>query len=268
MVKGEMVNQKFIVVEISKIKVNPAQPRQLFAKEELEELALSIKSVGLIQPPVVRKKGNDYELISGERRLRAAKIAGLDEISVIVNSAVSSSSAEAALVENIQRVDLNPVEIAKALKRLLNEFGYSQDELALRVGKPRSTVANYLRLLSLPQAVLESLRGERISMGHAKVILSLSDVEKQQVLHKLIEKNELTVRETELEGKKLDKQPLKKLARILPQKDCFLHELEEKMQERLGTKVVIQGKGPKGKIEIHYYNLDDLDRVVEVIGNV
>lgn len=259
---------EIIEIELEKVTENPYQPRKHFCRDELEELAQSIQTLGLIQPPVVRplgEKGERYELISGERRFRAAKMAGLEKISVIVSRHDRDFSAEASLVENIQRVDLNPMEIAQALNRLMTEFSYQQEELAGRVGKKRSTVANYLRLLLLPWAIQESLSKGEISMGHAKAILSVEGFEKQRLLHEQILSDELSVRETERAAKKIDKTPKRKLDKIAS-RDVYLQDLQEKIQHRLGTKVVIQGKGKKGRISIDYYSLDDLDRIFEMIG--
>ncbi len=259
--------QEVVHVDIQKIIENPYQPRRHFAPEELEELARSIQSVGLIQPPVVRAiKEGQYELISGERRFRAAVIAGMKIIPVIVNCQGNELSAEMALIENIQRVDLNPLEIAKALRRLIVDYGLNQEELAKRIGKKRSTVANYLRLLSLPHDVQESLQKNEISMGHAKALLSLESFEKQLALHTLIKEQELSVRETEDASLKMDNAPLKRRLEPLQSKDCFIQDLEERLQQKLGTKVNIQSQGKRGTVTINYYSLDDLDRLLEILG--
>lgn len=194
----EEVDQ-LLEVSIDKIRVNPYQPRRGFNPEELEELAQSIRSVGLIHPPLVRYIPQEecYELISGERRFRASQIAGKTKIPVFIRHSTHSISAQAALIENIQRVDLNPLEIAKALKKLIEDFGLSQDQLAQKIGKKRSTVANYLRLLSLPQTIQHSLSGALITMGHAKAILALEEGDKQALLHELILRDDLSVREAE-----------------------------------------------------------------------
>lgn len=227
----------------------------------------SIKAVGLLHPPLVRPlpDSEEYELISGERRYRAAQLAGLAVIPVFIRRATCSLSAQAALIENIQRVDLNPLEIAKALKRLMLEFDFNQDRLAQRVGKKRSTIANYLRLLSLPASIQDSILKEKITMGHAKAILALEEEDKQQLLHDLIIRDQLNVREAEQAaariGEKAKKQQLTYVAR-----DFYLEQLAEKLQHRLGTKVCIQGKGKKGRISIDYYSLDDLDRLLQLFG--
>lgn len=255
------------VVPIEVIAVNPHQPRRHFAEKELEELAESIKKLGLIHPPVVRAidGGARYELISGERRTRAALLAGLQAIEVIIRSGSDRLSAEQALVENIQRVDLNPLEIAKALKKLMEEFSLGQEELAARVGKSRPTVTNYLRLLTLPSPIQESLSIEEISMGHAKALLSLKNSEEQELLYELIVRDDLSVREAEKAANRIrDKAKKKKL--VYRSRDFFLEQLAEKIQEKLGTKVAIIGKGKRGRIAIDYYNLDDLDRLLSHFG--
>lgn len=254
-------------VLVSQIVVNPFQPRRTFAQAELEELAHSIKSVGLIHPPVVRKTDdeNRYELLSGERRFRACQLAGIESIPVVIRSATELESAQVALIENIQRVDLNPLEIAKALQSLIDEFGFHQDTLATQVGKKRSTIANYLRLLSLPKAIQDSVSADVISMGHAKAILSLKGFEKQQLLHELILRDDLTVREAEAAANRIAEKA-KKNGLVYAPRDFFLDQLAEKIQERFGTKVSIQGKGKRGRISIDYYGLDDLDRLLNLLG--
>ena len=253
-------------IPLSLIQMNPFQPRRSFAPAELEELAASIVSVGLIHPPTVRKLPNgQYELIAGERRFRASLLAGLTHIPVIVQSADSILSAEAALIENIQRVDLNPLEIAKALYALMMEFGLQQDALAQRIGKKRSTIANYLRLLSLPKHIQDSISRNEISMGHAKAILSVEGFEKQNLLYELVVRDELSVRETEEAASRITSKAKKQ--KLIPvTRDFYLEHLAEKIQEKLGTKVFIQGRGKRGKIMIDYYNLDDLDRLLMIFG--
>ncbi len=249
------------------ISVNPHQPRRHFSDTELNELAASIKEVGLIHPPLVRPlpEHGQYELISGERRFRASQRAGLQKIPVIIRETTDTLSAQQALVENIQRVDLNPLEIAKALKCLLEEFDLNQEELAHRIGKSRSTVANYLRLLSLPKAVQDSINTAKITMGHAKAVLSLAGFEKQVLLHDLIIRDDLTVREAEQAAQRIHKKAKEKTL-VYANRDFYLEQLAEKIQQRLGTKVQIDGKGKKGRISINYYNLDDLDRLLTIFG--
>lgn len=260
-------DDEMIEVEVEKIFVNPFQPRRDFSQTELEELAESILSVGLIHPPVVRRRedGSTYELISGERRFRAVQLARMQKIPVVVRHSTNSHSAQAALIENIQRVDLNPIEISKALRNLVEKFGFGQEELAKKVGKKRSTIANYLRLLSLPQMIQESVSKGVITMGHAKAILSLEGFEKQCLLHEIIVRDNLTVREAEEKALKLAEK-VKRQNLTYVDRNFYLEQLAEKIQEKLGTKTMIQGKGRKGRIMIDYYSLDDLDRLLELLG--
>ena len=260
-------NDELREVEITKISINPSQPRRIFAQEEIEELAASIVAVGLIQPPIVRLKENsdEYELIAGERRWRASQLAGLKKICVVVRDINASFSAQAALIENIQRVDLNPIEVALALRDLIDNFGLRQDDVALRIGKKRSTVANYLRLLALPKHIQESISQNIITMGHAKLILSLEGLELQSLLHEMILRDDLTVRETEQAVARLaEKSKKRKLS--YKTRDFYLEQLAEKMQHKLGTKVSIQGQGKRGRITIGYYSFDDLDRILALFG--
>lgn len=259
-----MEELKEILVEL--IDVNPHQPRRHFMMAELEGLAASIREMGLIHPPLVRPRDdNRYELVSGERRFRAAQMAGMTTIPVIVRVSSDSISAQQALVENIQRVDLNPLEIALALRDLIDEFGYSQEELSHKIGKNRSTVSNYLRLLGLPRQIQDSIGSGVVSMGHAKAILAMEGFEKQIWLFEMIVRDDLTVREAEQAAQRLNEKAKKKPL-VYANRDFYLEQLEEKIEHRLGTKVNIQAKGKRGRISIDYYNLDDLDRLLALIG--
>lgn len=265
----ENAPEEIRIVEIEKIVVNPYQPRRYFDPEELKELAESIKNVGLIHPPLVRPlPGQEvYELVSGERRYRAALVAKMKKIPVVIRTISHSLSAEAALIENIQRVDLNPLEIAKALFMLMSEMGIGQQDLAQRVGKKRSTVANYLRLLTLPVAIQNSLAQNLITMGHAKAILGIEELDKQLGVHERVLREGLSVRATEEAVTRLKSTNIKSKSR--PRKESlFLEELTARLQEKLGTKVAIRSKGVghKGQIQIDYYQLDDLDRLLAIFG--
>jgi ParB family transcriptional regulator, chromosome partitioning protein len=250
-------------INVSEISVNPSQPRRHFAQAELEELAASIRAVGIIHPPVVQPdvSGNGFELISGERRFRAAQLAGFTKITVMVRNRNHCLSAQAALIENIQRVDLNPIEIAKALRNLSQEFKLNQEELALRVGKKRSTVANYLRLLTLPLDIQNSVGSGEISMGHAKAILALEDLQEQIALHQRVLRDNLTVRQTEAAVN----YGIKKESKPAQERDCHLESFGNLIQQKLGTKVTIQGDSQRGRIQIEYYDLDDLDRIMTIL---
>lgn len=254
-------------IPLAHIVLNPHQPRREFKSEELEELAQSIRVVGILHPPLVRPlpNSNFYELISGERRFRAAQLAGLMTIPVYIRKIDQSLSAQAALIENIQRVDLNPLEIAKALKSLMKEFGHTQDHLAQQIGKKRSTIANYLRLLTLSSTIQTSIAKECISMGHAKAILALNHEDEQSLLHELILRDDLTVREAEQAANRIGKKAKKKELNYVS-RDFYLEQLVDKIRTRLGTRVSIQAKGKKGRITIDYYGYDDLDRLLVLLG--
>lgn len=261
------IKEEIKEVDINCVVVNPFQPRRHFSQEELTELAQSIQAVGLIHPPVVRPRpdGVTYELVSGERRFRATQLAGLKTISVLVRDSSHEISAQAALIENIQRVDLNPIEIAKALRSLIEQFGLHQEELAARVGKKRSTVSNYLRLLGLPKSIQDGVTSGTISMGHAKAILALEGFEKQNLLFELIVRDDLTVREAEEAALRIAEKAKRQIL-VHTNRNFYLEQIAEKIQQQLGTKVTIQGKGKKGKITIDYYNYDDLDRLINLFG--
>lgn len=257
-----------VEVALCDIHANPYQPRFEFSEENIKELADSIRAIGLLQPPLVRQIGDRYELIAGERRFRACELAGLKKIPVFVKNSDGEHSAEAALIENIQRVDLNPIEVARALRSLIDQFGFNQEELALRIGKKRSTVANYLRLLSLSSTIQESVQTGQISMGHAKALLSLPELEKRTVLHQKIIREGLTVRETEQTVKKMEGN-LRKQNKSRCPGNLFLEEIARNLEKKLGTKVSIQPKdkqGHRGQIIIDYYNLDDLDDLMDILS--
>jgi ParB family chromosome partitioning protein len=246
--------ERIIEVEIEKIVVNPDQPRRIFSHEELDELAESLKSVGLIHPPTVRliDDGDRFEIISGERRFRAAKLAGFKKILVHVRSTSKCLSAQAALIENVQRVDLNPLEIALSLQSLIHQFGFTQEQLARQIGKKRSTVANYLRLLTLPKAIQETISSGEISMGHAKVILSLEGTQKQFQLYEKIVQDNLSVRQTEDAAAKIVQQNNQQTFGF-HKNDVHLEDIIQRLQEKFGTKVNIQGNTKKGRISIEYF---------------
>lgn len=257
--------EEFLEVPLEAIYTNPYQPRKQFETSELNDLASSIRSVGLIHPPVVRRlPDGKYELLAGERRFRAAGIAGLTAIPVIVRSVDDVHSAQAALIENIQRVDLNPLEISKALNRMMVEFDWSQEELSHKVGKKRSTVANYLRLLTLPKNIQDALSKGLISMGHAKAILSTEGPEKQTLILTQILQDDLNVRQAEEAAKRIEEKD-RKNELVYVERDIYLEHLADKIQQRLGTKVTLVGKGKGGRITIDYYNLDDLDRILNLL---
>lgn len=262
--------EKEKMVNLSLIEPNVGQPRKMFDEEELGELAESIKNYGVLQPLLVQKKGELYEIIAGERRWRAAKLAGLKEVPVIVREYTRQQTMEIALIENVQRADLNPIEEAKAYQMLIQEFGLKQEEVAERVSKNRATVTNSMRLLKLDERVQEMLIQNRITGGHARALLALEDGEQQYQTALKIVNNHLSVREVE------------KLVKLLtnPQKknepkeeernlDIFYHDLEEKLKSVMGTKVTINKKDKnKGRIEIEYYSSAELERIVEMLQSI
>jgi ParB family transcriptional regulator, chromosome partitioning protein len=253
---------------IDVITPNPFQPRKDFPPLELEELAASIREKGIVQPVIVRPRPDgSFELVAGERRLRAAKLAGLAQIPVIVRDVDDAESLELALIENVQREDLNPVEEARAYQQLITQFQLSQEEMSQKVGKDRSSVANTLRLLKLPAEVLERVANGRLSEGHARAILSLENEEAMLRLALKIERDTLSVREAErlAQGFK----PKTRKARLAKGeiKDPHAKHLEEELRRKLGTHVrVVQKTAQKGKVEIEYYSLEDLDRIVSLLG--
>jgi ParB family chromosome partitioning protein len=252
-------------VFIEDIKPNEEQPRKVFSRENLQELADSILSVGLIHPPTVRKKNGFYELVVGERRWRAAQLAGLKQIPVILKDLTENTFAEMALIENIQRVDLNPVEVAKAMQALMNEFGLSQEGVALKVGKKRSTVANFLRLLQLSQEIQDSLINGRLHMGHAKIILSLEQVELRKLLHDEIVGKNLTVRASESLAKVYGTKKRSTLAQrdSSSKEDLKLLEAEIKKKTYLNTSICFEKK--KGFVKMDFDNLDNLDHFLKIL---
>jgi len=258
-------------VPISQLRPNPNQPRKDFNPDSLAELAQSIKQKGIIQPVLVEDTGDGFLIIAGERRYRAAQMAGLTEIPVLVREFSDDDKLEIALIENLQREDLNPIEEAIAYKRLLDEKGLNQDEVADRVGKNRSTVANSLRLLKLPQDMQNSLAKGEISAGHARAILSVLNPSDQRILFSRIMQDGLSVREAEFQAGELNKGrrpvPLKEKSEAMhPQQDQpELADIEQKLIDALGTKVSIKGSMRHGKIEIAYYSMDDLERILEII---
>jgi ParB family chromosome partitioning protein len=256
-------------VSVDRIVPNPHQPRQDFHPHELEELTASVRENGVVQPILVRPRGEGrYELVAGERRLRAAKLAGLAQVPVVIRDISDTESLELALVENIQREDLNPVEEAQAFNQLLNQFELTQEELAKKIGKERSSVANTLRLLQLSAPLFELVRNGSLSEGHGRALLAVSDEEARKRLADKIVRDNLSVREAEqlAQGLKPVKAPKPKGAKRLEIKDPHLRQLEDEIKRKLGTQVrVIPRNAQKGRIEIEYYSLEDLDRILALL---
>ena len=257
------------MVKLSLVEPNREQPRKHFDEDGLLELAESIKQYGILQPLLVQEKSGYYEIIAGERRWRAAKLAGLKEIPVIVRNLTEQQIVEISLIENIQREDLNPIEEAQAFRRLMEEFHMKQDEIADRVSKSRTAVTNSMRLLKLSKQVQQMVIDEMISTGHARCLISIEDPELQHQLALRIFDEKLSVRETEKLIKSL-KNPKKQVKVVKTVENAFVYDdLAEKMKRVLGTKVSISPKGNgKGKIEIEYYSDDELERMFEMITSV
>ena len=255
------------LVKITKVEPNRKQPRKKFDEDSLQELADSIKQFGLLQPILVQDRKDHYEIIAGERRWRAAKMAGLKEVPIIVRDYSEQEIMEISLIENIQREDLNPIEEAQAYKRLLTEFNLKQDELAERVSKSRAAVTNSIRLLKLCDEVQQMVIEDMISTGHARALLAVENAEDQYNLAQRIFDEKLSVRDVEKLVKNLNKPAKpKKLDDVTMQ--MIYRDIEEKLKQRLSTKVTVSAKGEgSGKIEIEFYNHEDLDRLLEMMGN-
>jgi len=253
-------------VKITKVEPNREQPRKNFDEDALQELADSIKQFGLLQPIMVQDRKDHYEIIAGERRWRAAKLAGLKEVPVIIRNYTEREIVEISLIENIQREDLNPIEEAQAYKRLLTEFNLKQDEVAERVSKSRTAVTNSIRLLKLSEKVQKMVIDEMITTGHARALLAVEDQEEQYTLAQKIFDEKLSVRDVEKLVKNLHK-PVKPRKVDDKTMQIIYQDIAEKLKQRLGTKVAVSSKGEgAGKIEIEFYNHDDLDRLLEMIG--
>jgi ParB family chromosome partitioning protein len=262
---GILKDERFAELAIDEIKPNPLQPRLKFDAKSIDELAQSIKESGVIQPIVVVPDDDQYRIIVGERRWRAALRAGLKKIPVLIRSIPRERELEISLMENLHRENLNPVEVGRVYQRMIQELGCTQEEIADRVGKDRTSVTNYLRLLSLPQAVLDILAEDKISMGHARALASLQDPEAQVTLAREIVRKNLSVREVErlITSRKETRAEARK-----PGFDADLHAVEEDMIRLLGSKVSIQGNRKKGTIRIFYFSLDDLNRIYTKIKGV
>lgn len=254
------LNQGVLEVDINKIAANPYQPRIHFDEDKLKELSQSIKEHGILQPIIVTQVGDKYELVAGERRLQAAKLAMLTKIPIIIKDIKDKQKLELAIIENIQRHNLNPVEEAKSFQQLMDEFQMSQEEVAKKMGKSRSVIANKVRLLKLPIEAVKALKDGIITEGHAKAILSLENPEKQRALLDLIIKNHWTVRQAENKTKEISVKPHRRLVSI----DPATKELEDKLSMVMGTKVkVTRSGGDGGKVIIDYYSSDELNKIID-----
>lgn len=255
-----------VMVKITKIEPNREQPRKNFDEDAMLELADSIKQFGLLQPILVQDRKTYYEIIAGERRWRASKLAGLKEVPVIIRNYTEQEIVEISLIENIQREDLNPIEEAQAYKRLLTEFNLKQDEVAERVSKSRTAVTNSMRLLKLCDEVQQMVISDMISTGHARAILSVEDPKQQYELAQKIFDEKLSVRDVEKLVRNLGK-PAKEKKAADKGLDVIYEDIQEKLKNTLGTKVAISSKGDgAGKIEIEFYSHEDLDRLVDIFN--
>lgn len=256
----ENFNQGVLEVDINKIQANPYQPRIHFDEEKLKELSDSIKEHGVLQPLVVTRKGDEYELIAGERRLQASKLALLTKIPIIIKDIKDKQKLELAIVENIQRHNLNPIEEARSFQQLMDEFQMSQEEVAQKMGKSRSVVANKIRLLKLPVEALKALKDGIITEGHAKAILAVENPEKQRALLDLTIKNNWTVRQVENKTKEISVKVSKRTLNIDPE----IKELEDKLSIMMGTKVRVKRAGGNGgRVIIDYYSSDELNKIID-----
>ena len=261
-----------VMMDINKVEPNREQPRKKFDEDALLELAESIKQFGVLQPLLVQERENYYEIIAGERRWRAAKLAGVKEVPVIIKKLTEQEIMEISLIENIQREDLNPIEEALAYKRLLTEFHLKQDEVADRVSKSRTAVTNAMRLLKLNEKVQQMVIDEMLTTGHARALLGIEDQEKQYVIAQKIFDEKLSVRDTEKLVKNIQNEKKNKkeeVKKIDPKLEAIYHDLEEQMKGILGTKVCINPKdAKKGKLEIEYYSQEELDRIIDLFRTI
>jgi ParB family transcriptional regulator, chromosome partitioning protein len=251
-------------LEINLIKNNPLQPRRKYDEAKLEELKASIKEKGILQPILVRPAGNGYEVIAGERRLRAARALGLTQVPVVVKNATDREALVLALVENIQRAELNAIEEAQGFKRLIEDFSFTQESVATSVGKDRSTITNLLRLLKLPVEIQDYVADGRLSMGHARALLSVDDSRVQKKMAEDVVAKSLSVRQVEALVKKVVEGEVKK-DKPVSSASRDIQILEEELSRLLGTKVIVENKNNKGRVIVEYYSLDDFDRILGVM---
>jgi ParB family chromosome partitioning protein len=265
-VAAEQPKKNLDEIPVEEIETNPFQPRQHFDKEALNELAESIKVHGIIQPITVRKlSDHQYQLISGERRFQASKLAGLKSLPAYVRTANDQQMLEMALIENIQRENLNPIEISLSYQRLISECNLKQEELGERVGKNRTTVTNYLRLLKLPPDIQIALRDNRISMGHARAIINIEDTESQLFIFKKIISDDLSVRAVESMARELSQG-----AKEIPEDKQSgtpkeIHQLQSRLSSHFGTKVIVKSDGKRGDIRIPFLSVEDLNRILDIL---
>jgi ParB family chromosome partitioning protein len=260
---SDLEPRSFFYCDIDSIRPNPYQPRRRLSEQELKDLSDSIKEQGIIQPLVVRTVPTGYELIVGERRWRAGRLAGLKQVPVVVKDVSGAQMVEMALVENIQRQDLNPLEKAEAYYRLIKEFKLTQEEVAKRVGQDRSTVANFLRLRNLPQPIQTDIVNNTLSMGHARALLGAETLAQQKEVWRRIVSKSLSVRAAEALVKKLkEHKPRPSSAKARSSEDVYIESLADDLTRHLGTRVRIIRRGKRGRLEIEFYGNDDLERLI------
>lgn len=262
------LREEFFQCDIDLIRPNPFQPRQQFPKDELAELSSSIKQQGILQPLLVRKSDTGYELITGERRLRASKLAGLRQVPVVIKDVSDANLLEMSIIENIQREDLNPLEEADAYHRLIMEFHLTQDQAANRVGKSRSAVTNLLRLRQLPTQIKSSIREGALSMGHARALLGAETAAQQNAVWRQVMSKSLSVRQTESLIKRLKTEKKKGSKRAAGSDDVYFASVSEDLSRQFGTRVQIKRRGKKGRVEIEFYNDEDLDRLLNLFNQL
>ena len=255
--------EQFFLCPVAAIEPNPDQPRQRFLAHELDEMVVSVREKGILTPLLVNQTEAGYQLIAGERRWRAAQMAGLERVPVVVRDVTPSESLELALIENIQRKDLNPIEEAMAYRKLLEDTASTQEMLSRRLGKDRSTIANLVRLLKLPTAIQQDVIDERLSMGHARLLAGIEEKDQQKLLRDAIVKKELSVRQAEALARKLKNPPKPK--KVLSKDDPYIRSLSDNLKRSLGTKVEIKKEGKQGQILLYFYSDDELDRLVEFL---
>lgn len=267
----EVVKEVEQKIKITQIEPNKSQPRKQFDEDALQELADSIKQYGVLEPLIVTKKGKFYEIIAGERRWRAARLAGVKEVPVVIREYTDREIMEISLIENIQREDLNPIEEALAYESLINEYSLTQEEVAEKVSKNRSTIANSLRLLKLCDEVRQMIIEDKLTTGHARALIPIEDAELQTEAANFIFDNKLSVRDTEIYIKKLLSIPKESKGNIVATNDLsvFYNDIESRLKDILGAKIAIKSKNnEKGKIEINYYSQDELERITEMLYSI
>lgn len=257
-------DDKIVEIPLSQLRANPYQPRKTFDEHSIEELAASIKEHGVITPIIVREVLKGYEIIAGERRWRASQVANLATVPAVIRKLTDQQVMEIALIENLQREDLNSMEIALAYQGLIDTFSLTQEELSVKVGKSRPHIANFLRLLQLPEEVKGYVSRGTLTMGHAKAIVGLKDIKLIKEIALAAIKNEWSVRELEEQIQKIE-QPSKVKKITKTKRDPYIHQVEESLREYYGTKVSIKNVKNKGKIELLYYSKDDLERLLELL---